>query len=250
MNSEDRRFTSRDYSAAHAAAFAARYDDGIHAVKEQVLRRFLGDVRGLAVLDLGCGVGNFAALCADRGAVPVVACDFAQSMVEATARRYPGRFHLVRGSAEDPPFAPRRFDLILALDVIEHLYRPEHMLARASTLLRPQGRLLITTDRAARFHAGFLPKYARDALRGGLRRLGWLPPAPPSPYQTPLCTHVHEYRLRELAQLAGRAGFHLAAYDTYSLRPRYSAYGRLVEKIMVGPLRQFKWDYVIYDFRL
>lgn len=248
MNPPERRFSSRDYSPEHAAVFAARYDDGVHAVKVRVLRRFLGDVSGQSVLDLGCGVGNFAALGADLGAGRVVACDFAESMVTATRARYGERFPIVRGSAEAPPFAPGQFDLILALDVIEHLYRPDHMLARSATLLTPTGRLIVTTDRVARFHIGFLPKYVKDAARKLLRALGLGKSAAFSRYQTPLCTHVREYPIRELVGLAQEAGFRLKTLDTYSLRPRYSLFGRLVEALFVGPLKQFKWDYVIYEF--
>jgi SAM-dependent methyltransferase len=247
MTSPPRRFTSQDYTTTHADVFARRYDDGIHDIKVQVVRRFLGDVRGRRVLDLGCGVGNFAALCSDLGA-QVVASDFATAMTAATARRYGATLPIIRSSAEAPPFSPGQFDLILALDVIEHLYQPEQMLTRARDLLRPDGRLLITTDRQARFHVGFLPIYGKNAIRRIVAALGRRKPPRPSPYETPWCTHVHEYTVQEMLTLAERAGFHLIDFDTYSLRPRYSLYGRTVEALLRGGLRQYKWEYAIYLF--
>jgi len=247
MTYPKRHFSSQDYTTAHADAFARRYDDGIHDVKVQVVRRFLGNVQGKRILDLGCGVGNFAALCADLGA-QVVASDFAKSMITATSQRYGVIFPIIRSSAEAPPFQRDHFDVALALDVIEHLYHPDQMLRRTHELLRPNGRLLITTDRQARFHVGFLPKYVKDATRNGLTTLGLRKPPPRSPYETPLCTHVHEYSMRELISLAENAGFQLIDFDTYSLRPRYSLYGRTVEALMRDGLRQYKWDYAIYLF--
>lgn len=248
MMDQHSRFSSSDYTPAHAKTYAARYDDGIHATKVNLVKRFLGDIQGKEVLDLGCGVGNFSALCASMGAAPV-ACDFASSMVEHTAHRYSGRFPVVRGSAEAPPFATDAFDIVMAFDVIEHLYQPNAMLGSIHRLLKADGCLLLTTDRRARFHVGFIPKYIRKFL-GQLRRK----PKPGqgqtarSTYDTPLCTHVYEYSVREIIAMATHAGFRLSNFDTYSLRPRYSLFGRMVEAILRGPLKQYKWNYAIYRF--
>ncbi|NOX63086.1 MAG: class I SAM-dependent methyltransferase [Chloroflexi bacterium] len=239
-----RQFTSRDYTPKHADVYAARYDDGVHDVKVRVVRRFLRDIRGQTVLDLGCGVGNFAALVADLGAKPI-ACDFAEAMITRTAQRYAHRFPVVRGSAEAPPFPAGRFDLVLAFDVIEHLYHPQAMLTRVRALLKPGGRLLLTTDNVQPFYVGFLPKYARDWRQ---RWFGGSKDNVFAKYDTPLCTHVREYRFQELVNMAEAAGFALASYDTYSLRPRYSLFGRMVEFALRGPLRLYKWDYVICEF--
>lgn len=243
----ERHFSSQDYTTAHADVFARRYDDGIHDIKVQVVRRFLGDVKGKRILDLGCGIGNFAALCADMGA-QVVVSDFAESMVAATARRYGATLPIIRSSAESPPFRRDHFDTILALDVIEHLYHPRQMMIRSHELLRSDGRLLVTTDRQARFHVGFLPIYVKNAIRQAFTALGLRKPPPPSPYDTPLCTHVHEYTVREMIKMAENVGFRLLDFDTYSLRPKYSLFGRMVEALMQDGLRQYKWDYAIYLF--
>ncbi len=243
----NRQFTSQDYTPKHADVYAARYDDGVHEVKVQVVRRFLGDVRGMTVLDLGCGVGNFSALAATLGARPV-ACDFAEAMITRAAQRYGHRFPVVRGSAEAPPFRNGCFDLVLAFDVIEHLYHPQAMLTRVHEMLKPGGRLLLTTDNVAPFYVGFLPKYVRDAMRKWRHLLHRTEDDPFAKYDTPLCTHVREYRFRELVTMVQSAGFALVAYDTYSLRPRYSAFGRAVETALRGPLRIYKWNYVICEF--
>jgi len=56
---------------------------------DPVLWRFLGDVRGLRVLDAGCGTGYLSRKLADRGA-EVVGIDFAPRMVALARERYPG----------------------------------------------------------------------------------------------------------------------------------------------------------------
>lgn len=248
MTDERTRFSSGDYTPAHAATYAARYDDGIHAVKVNIVRRLLGNIEGKEVLDVGCGVGNFSALCAELGARPI-ACDFADAMITRTVQRYGGRFAVVRGSAEAPPFGSGIFDIVMAFDVIEHLYDPAAMLRNIHHLLKADGFLLLTTDRRARFHIGFIPKYVRDWSKGLSRQpKHGQSQAARSPYDSPYCTHVHEYSVREIVEMATRAGFRLGAFDTYSLRPRYSLYGRMVEAILRGPLKQHKWNYAIYRF--
>lgn len=241
MTAQDRKFTSDDYSEAHADAFAARYDDGLRAIKLFKVREFVGPVDRQRVLDLGCGVGYIAALLADLGA-RIVACDFADSMVRRTASRYGSRFPVVRCSAEELPFREERFDLVLAFDVIEHLYEPERMLRCVRRVLNPTGRLLIITDRLG-FQLGTLPN----------RLLKWVPISRRSRgdharYGTPLCTHVHEYHLAELQERVESAGFQARRYDTFPNRREYGTFGRAVELLGRGPLKRLKWNHCICEF--
>ncbi len=168
MGCTDRKFKSTDYTEKHAEVFSARYDDGMRSIKVDRVRRRLGHVRGKSVLDLGCGIGYLASICVDLGA-NVVACDFAETMVARTQQRYASRFPLIRASAESPPFRPQSFDVVLALDVIEHLYHPTEMLDATWTLLRPEGRLIITTDRPG-FELGALPGRVVRGVSGLLSR--------------------------------------------------------------------------------
>src|SRR5262249_51788514 len=71
--------------------WAAVYDtDGnpVVALEEPLVDALLGDVRGLAVLDVGCGTGRHALRLAAAGA-SVDAIDFSQEML-ARARAKPG----------------------------------------------------------------------------------------------------------------------------------------------------------------
>src|SRR5208337_3834007 len=71
--------------------WAACYDtDGnpLIALEEPQVDRLLGEVRGLAVLDVGCGTGRHAIRLAGAGAI-VQALDFSAGMLEQ-ARKKPG----------------------------------------------------------------------------------------------------------------------------------------------------------------
>src|SRR5438874_12447257 len=78
------------------------------------VERLLGDVRGLAVADVGCGTGRHALRLAAAGA-RVSAVDFSAAML-SRARAKPGADAIdfrVHDLAEPPPFADHAFDRVL-----------------------------------------------------------------------------------------------------------------------------------------
>ena len=104
----------------------------------------LGDVSGLDVLDLGCGVAYFSAWLARRGARPV-GLDVTPAQLE-TARRMQAEtglsFPLVEASAEDVPLGDASFDLVLSEYGASIWCEPAAWIAEAARLLRSGGRLV------------------------------------------------------------------------------------------------------------
>jgi SAM-dependent methyltransferase len=99
---------------------------------------------GERVLDLGCGRGYWAGRAARAGA-EVVAYDVKREGVERAALRYP-RVRFVHGTAEETGLEDESFDVVLLLSVLEHTTEPERVLAEVARVLRPGGRLALTTD--------------------------------------------------------------------------------------------------------
>ena len=256
-------FGPTDYSDKHAEVFAGRVDRGLMEHKERQVLALAGDVAGTRVLDAGSGVGNFASLFSARGA-DVVACDFSPAMVTTIRERYDRRFPVVRSSIEAVPARTSTCDVVVALDVIEHLYHPDDALADIHRVLRPNGVLLLSTDREG-VMLGRLPEHARrTALRSGRRaaarlrragvpipRFGLQAPATPkdADLRTPLCTHTKEYSWAELVAMVERHGFRLEAVDSYPIQRGLSRAGRAAEVVARGRLARFKWEFVICRFR-
>src|SRR5271169_1351305 len=105
--------------------WAAIYDeDGnpLIAIEEPWVDRLLGDVRGLAVADIGCGTGRHALRLAAAGAA-VHALDFSEGMLEC-ARAKPGASRVVfqiHDLARPLPFPDASLDRVVCGLVIDHI---------------------------------------------------------------------------------------------------------------------------------
>lgn len=101
------------------------------------------------ICDLGCGNGYLAGLLGAAG-YHVLGIDGSARLVgiatanrsSATVRFRQGMFgdQLTQELSHEPPF-----DLVVSVDVIEHLYRPRQLLETAAAILKPGGRLVLCT---------------------------------------------------------------------------------------------------------
>ncbi|HMR31776.1 MAG TPA: bifunctional 2-polyprenyl-6-hydroxyphenol methylase/3-demethylubiquinol 3-O-methyltransferase UbiG [Geminicoccaceae bacterium] len=125
---------------------------------------------GLAVLDIGCGGGLMAEPLARMGAV-VTGLDPAAENVE-TAAWHAGEVGLAidyrAGTAEETAAGGARFQVVLALEVVEHTPDADAFLGTASSLLAPGG-LLVLSTLSRTWRAWLLGIVAAERL------LGWLP---------------------------------------------------------------------------
>lgn len=104
-----------------------------------LLRRY--PVRGLRVLDYGCGDGIFALVVARTGAT-VIGFDLSTAAIEQ-ARRFGAGETSVSFTTEAP--APGGFDLVFCNEVLEHVADDRAFAVALVACLRPGGRLVGTT---------------------------------------------------------------------------------------------------------
>jgi 2-polyprenyl-6-hydroxyphenyl methylase/3-demethylubiquinone-9 3-methyltransferase len=125
---------------------------------------------GLAVLDIGCGGGLLSEPLARLGG-KVTGLDAAEPNI-AVARRHAETGGLaidyIAGSAEDLAASGRQFDVVLAMEVVEHVGDPASFLGAAAALVAPKGMIIVATlNRTAKAFA--------LAIVGAEYILGWLP---------------------------------------------------------------------------
>jgi 2-polyprenyl-6-hydroxyphenyl methylase/3-demethylubiquinone-9 3-methyltransferase len=125
---------------------------------------------GLRLLDVGCGGGLLAEPMTRLGAdvvgvdaaprnIPVAALHAAQSELVIDYRH---------GAAEDLAAAGERFDVVLAMEIIEHVSDPPAFLAACRDLLKPGGLLICSTINRN-------PKSWLMAIVGAEQVMRWLP---------------------------------------------------------------------------
>lgn len=127
-------------------------------IRDEICRRFEVDgkprdrkaqapLQGLTILDIGCGGGILAESLAALGAA-VTAIDPASRNIEV-ARAHAERVHLdidYRCTSAESLFAEgARFDVVLAMEVIEHVRDMRGFLRHAASLVRPGGMLVAAT---------------------------------------------------------------------------------------------------------
>lgn len=101
------------------------------------------DLRGLRVLEVGCGGGRFSDVVLEAGA-ELWAVDLSTA-VEKNRELHPGhpRLHLFQASAYALPFAPGSFDLVFCFGVLQHTPRPREAFRALVPFVKPGGRLAV-----------------------------------------------------------------------------------------------------------
>jgi 2-polyprenyl-6-hydroxyphenyl methylase / 3-demethylubiquinone-9 3-methyltransferase len=125
---------------------------------------------GLAAIDVGCGGGILCEPLARLGAT-VTGIDLAPPGIEAAighARAAGLAIDYRVAAAEDLVAARERFDLVCAMEVVEHVADPAGFLAACAALVRPGGGLVLATLNRT-FRAFALGIVAAEYV------LGWLP---------------------------------------------------------------------------
>ena len=124
---------------------ADRYDSIWASLTTQFVNPLLtaaGVRAGMRLLDVACGPGYTTAAARRLGA-EAVGVDFSHEMIEQARSRNSG-IDLFHGDAENLPFEPKSFDLVVMNFGLLHLANPGKGLAEARRVLRHPGRFGFT----------------------------------------------------------------------------------------------------------
>ncbi len=124
-----------------------RFEDGYwwfvarrHLIVSLIKSHYPRDGR-LRILDIGCGTGKMLDELAAFG--DVVGADFSPEALQFCVTRGVGA-DLARADARRLPFADGAFDVVTAMDIIEHIDDDKAASSEIFRVLKPGGRLLVT----------------------------------------------------------------------------------------------------------
>ena len=166
-----------------------------HEVLRLFYDRYPKDAR---ILDLGAGTGAFVQRLHDAGYRNLLATD-----VDAATYQAPVPFLRVDLNRDFAPAFPGRFDVVTAIEVVEHLENVANFFRQVGGVLRERGELVLTTP-----NIESLPGRLRFLASGSLRMFdGSMDP-----------THITPLNSYLLRQHAREGGFHIAAERPLVLR--------------------------------
>ena len=197
-------------------AFAEAYstDNEVNLLNRHYERpemlRLAGDVAGRRILDAGCGSGPLTAALRDRGAL-VSGFDLSPAMIELARTRLGANADLLVHDLADPlPYRDATFDDAVASLVVHYLEDWAGPLSELRRVLKPGGRLLISTHHPMMYTAlnpganyFDVVEFSFDAEHEG---------------RTVVYTNWHR-PLQAMADAFGEAGFAIAAITEPPVAP-------------------------------
>src|SRR5256884_3307986 len=193
------------------------------------------DLRGMRVLDLGCGNGCYTAELARRAEF-VCGIDLHMPHLQVFQEAIPR----VQGRGEQLPFASDSFDAVTMIEVLEHTENDAKVLTECFRVLKPGGLLvLFVPNKLYPFeshpcHVGSLE------IRPNIPLVSWLPEF----LHRRLC-HARIYARRKLFAMARgigfqiqKSGFIFPPLDSFPL-PFKDTYRRIAARLERSPLGNF-----------
>jgi ubiquinone/menaquinone biosynthesis C-methylase UbiE len=110
-------------------------------VRNSVFKNILTKIENSKVLDIGSGPGVLSKYLDDSNEIFLFDISF-ESL--KTAKSTIRNAHFIQGSAEKLPFAEGYFDVVLMLDVIEHIRNDKEVIRECTRVLRKGGRLILS----------------------------------------------------------------------------------------------------------
>ncbi|NOX36609.1 MAG: class I SAM-dependent methyltransferase [Calditrichaeota bacterium] len=138
------------------AWFSTPVGQYVERVENDLLFRMIGEVKGKAILDVGCGTGNHLIALYRRGAGLCVGIDRSRDMLEVFRQKLSSNGPcIVRADAAHLPFREKIFDLCFSVTMLEFVSKPGNVIAEMHRVSR--GRMVLAVLNRLAFSA-FLRK--------------------------------------------------------------------------------------------
>lgn len=138
MSNIDKYYQGGRYKSATKEAF-----EELAWKKIDVFSKILKDQKFEKALDVGCGDGRVAQIMGERLGIAFYGVDISKKGVELAKKI--GVKAKVADLSSKIPFEDNYFDLVISTEVLEHVTDPDTFLKEIYRVLKPSGKLLLTT---------------------------------------------------------------------------------------------------------
>ncbi|MCK4497610.1 class I SAM-dependent methyltransferase [Candidatus Bathyarchaeota archaeon] len=128
-----------------AYLYNTRYEEEQRLKFDAALQDFQSE-NGSLILDLGCGTGLLFPRILDRSD-EIVGLDISKKMLRRSCplASSSAKINLVLADADHPPFRTSCFDTVFAMTLLQNMPDPHHTLIGIKNLIKPEGRIIITS---------------------------------------------------------------------------------------------------------
>lgn len=119
------------------------YEDRSHLTTPQWFKRLiLKELGNGNLLEIGCGGGALLAEISESTSGRVVGCDLKRERAKVAENRLPD---IVQCDGCSLPFADETFDVVVAIELLEHIPEPKYLIRDIIRVLSPSGSIFIKT---------------------------------------------------------------------------------------------------------
>lgn len=184
------------------------------------------------ILDIGCGEGALGKLLKERlkERVFIIGCDIADTALKEVSDDYSDVFQIdVETDKLMDKFSQYKFDYIVILEVLEHLFKPESVLQQCSSILKDDGYLIASFPNINWY------RYRIDMLKGHFPKNYLLCPG----------EHIQNFTLYSFNTLLTQNRFTPIEIDAQFIAPRVFRPVRLFKSIFKKFPNLFGYQIVI-----
>ncbi|GEM_PF-6193699 len=168
------------YNKLYSAGYMSNFTDIYEWCRHKTVRHMLGYLskshRPERVLDVGCGQGRYIGLAKTYfGDSAFSGVDFSDVAIAKARENHPDGLFFVSRAEELSAIPDASIDLLITIELLEHVYDVKKTVSEFSRVLKPNGWILFTTPCANRFSFEWFQNYFSKTLqkaKDGFNRFG------------------------------------------------------------------------------
>jgi len=156
----------------------------------RIVAELMQDTQGLTVLEVGCGLGRYAPIAS--GCREYLGIDLSDVAIEKAGKTYANRPNMSfrRMDAAQLDLPDRYYDVVLSIEMIEHVHDPINVLQEAYRVLKPGGLFMVNSINRDSLHMRMIRMLGHQEFVGTIE-------------------HIREFAFSEMKEILEEIGFNI-----------------------------------------